>query len=269
MSAKAPIGIFDSGIGGLTIAKAINDLMPHESLIYFGDTRHMPYGDKSAESIRHYSAAIAQFLKMQGAKALVIACNTASAVGHKAAAKAFGKAGMVVNVIDPVVKHLAELDGLKRVGIIGTRRTIQAKAYSRRLNMHRPDIQAAEMATPLLAPMIEEGFFNNKISRTIIREYLGKSKLKGIEALVPGCTHYPLIYKEILEYYPESVKVLDAPAIVAGALKKVLTESGLLISKGKPEHRFYISEYTQSFAATARIFFGKSIALDHYPLWNY
>ncbi|MDX5321260.1 MAG: aspartate/glutamate racemase family protein, partial [Bacteroidota bacterium] len=158
LKSDAPIGIFDSGIGGLTVANAIQSVMPNERIIYFGDTAHMPYGDKSAKAIKSYAQAITHFLVGKGCKMVVIACNTASAVGYKEVKKICGKRIIALNVIDPVVEHLGDQTTTKKVGIIGTKRTVSTRAYSKRIQQLYQGMESSEMATPLLAPMIEEGF---------------------------------------------------------------------------------------------------------------
>src|SRR6476646_10053534 len=198
---KSPIGIFDSGIGGLTVANAIRNVLPHESLVYFGDTAHMPYGDKSAEAIKYYSLKIGKFLQEQGCKAIVIACNTASSLGYQDLKDFLGNDLPILNVIDPVVEFCAQQPNYHKIGVIATKATIKSDVYARKLNEALPDVDVKSLATPLLAPMIEEGFFNNNISKTIINTYLSSPKLKKIDSLILACTHYPLIRNEINEFY--------------------------------------------------------------------
>lgn len=259
--AQKPIGIFDSGIGGLTVAKAVKELLPHEDIIYFGDTAHLPYGDKSAKAIKGFCGNITQFLKKHDCKMIVIACNTASASGHKTVVKVAGKEIPVVNVIDPTVDFLAHEKDLKKIGVIGTKRTIESNVYAKKIKkLSKKNVQS--LATPLLAPMIEEGFFNNKISQTIINSYLSKKNLQGIDALILACTHYPLIKKEIENYYKKEVLVLDSAQIVARKILKVLLEFNLVSPrKTKGSYRFFVSDYTESFESTSKLFFGSDIRL--------
>lgn len=269
IQADAPIGIFDSGIGGLTVANAILQEMPGERLVYFGDTAHMPYGDKSAKAIQSYSQAITHFLIGKGCKMVVVACNTASAVGFRDVKKICGKKVHAVNVIDPVVEHLADKSNTKKVGIIGTKRTVSTRAYTKRIIKAYPEMQTSELATPLLAPMIEEGFFNNKISQTIINSYLSRKTLEEIDTLILACTHYPLIQKEIETYYKDRVRILDSARAVARKVKEELTIADLVnTSFYKPKHEFFLSDYTSSFEETARIFFPESIKLKELNLWT-
>lgn len=268
---KQPIGIFDSGIGGLTVARAIAKLMPNESFIYFGDTAHLPYGDKSAESIKHYSRKIASFLLSHNCKMVVIACNTASATGYQALLPMFADKSLLINVIDPVASHVSQNVKQGKVGIIATKRTVSTRAYSKKIKKTAPTLATAELATPLLAPMIEEGYFNNNISQTIINSYLEKKPLAGIDALVLGCTHYPLIQAQIEKYYQKQKKqvpIIDSASVVAQQVKKVLDDKKLLNPEGPAEYKFFVSDYTTAFESTARIFFEEKIKLEYYPLWQ-
>jgi glutamate racemase len=264
-----PIGIFDSGIGGLTVANAICKLLPSESIIYFGDTAHLPYGDKSAESIRHYSAKITNYLTERNCKAIVIACNTASALGFQTTKDIAGSHIPVINVVDPAVVYLSAHFKGQKVGIIGTKGTVNSRIYVNKLNRADKTMEVAQLATPLLAPMIEEGFFNNKISKTIIHSYLEKKPLANIQALVLGCTHYPLIRNEINSFYKKKVQIIDTSEIVANAVKEALTERNLL-NEGKDlgSKEFCVSDYTTAFEESARFFFEEKINLKEIRLWK-
>jgi glutamate racemase len=264
----SPIGIFDSGIGGLTVANAIHRHLPGETLIYFGDTAHLPYGDKAPESIKGYAVKISDFLLSQGCKMIVIACNTASSIAYDTVKRHVGNKAMVVDVISPVVQEVSSMKKVKHVGVIGTRATIKSNAYALRLNESNPQLKVSSLATPLLAPMIEEGFFNNKISRTIINSYLSRPKIKKIDALILACTHYPLIKPEIEEYYKKEINIVDSADIVARHVKIMLDATHLLNSRDSRKHRFYISDYTKSFEESTKIFFKGKIRLEHKNLWK-
>ncbi len=261
-----PIGIFDSGIGGLTVAHAIHHLLPHESLIYFGDTAHFPYGDKSPELIERYSVKIAEYLLRRGCKMIVIACNTASAHAFKAVERLAGNAAIVINVIDPAAIAIANTFEQGRVGVIGTRGTVQSGIYPRKIRKLNPDLQVSSLATPLLAPMIEEGFFNNKISRTIIHSYLDKKTLSGIRGIILACTHYPLIRKEIEDYYKGKVIVFDSAEAVARQIREKLEAKDLVAISAIPALEFYISDLTESFQQSAELFFREKIKLQKLQL---
>lgn len=271
IKANAPIGIFDSGIGGLTVANAISKHLPNEKFIYFGDTAHLPYGDKSPDSIKYYSIRIAQFLLDSKCKAIVIACNTASAIAYETVKSFVGKKAIVINVIDPVVEHVANYPKIEKVGVIGTKATIKTNVYASKLNTLNQQLKVASLATPLLAPMIEEGFFNNKISRTVIHSYLSSAKLKKIDALILACTHYPLIKNEVAEYYKKDVKIIDSADVVAQYTKHILSYHKLLnsvTSNKQKKHRFFVSDYTESFEKSAKHFFKDKIQLEEADIWK-
>lgn len=263
-----PIGIFDSGIGGLTVAYAVSQELPNEQIVYFGDTAHLPYGDKSTAAIQAYSVKICDVLLKQNCKVILIACNSASAAAYELVKAYVGSKALVVNVIDPVIEHLAESHNNTRVGLIGTRRTISSNIYKKRVDEKNLKIDLESLATPLLAPMIEDGFYNNNISRALINEYLSSSKLKGIESLILGCTHYPLIKNEIKEFYEEKVNVIDSSEIVAKALRQKLESKSLLNTEEKAIDKFFVSDFTKSFAESTRIFYRKEVQLEFYPIWD-
>lgn len=263
-----PIGVFDSGIGGLTVAHAIRELLPNESMIYFGDTAHLPYGDKSEAAIQAYSIRIADILLKKGCKVIVIACNSASSAAYELLKEYVRKDTHIINVIDPMVDYVLEHFPGKQVGLIGTKRTVQSGVYSRKIIEGGKNITLHSLATPLLAPMIEEGFFNNRISHEIIAEYLSDASLKNIEALILACTHYPLIKKEIDHYYQGRMTILDSSEIIATALKKYLEKEGLLNEDAILQDHFLVSDYTESFEAAARMFFHQAVHLEKHALWN-
>lgn len=267
-SVSAPIGIFDSGIGGLTVANAIRQLLPHENMIYFGDTAHLPYGDKSEAAIQAYSIKIADVLLKKGCKVIVIACNSASSAAYELLKEYVRKDAHIINVIDPMVDYLTRHYGGKTIGLIGTKRTVHSGIYAQKLKEGDKNILLHSLATPLLAPMIEEGFFNNQISHEIIAQYLSDATLENIDALVLACTHYPLIKKEINEFYQNRIDVLDSAEVVAKALCEYLIENQLLNQSGKPERHFFVSDYTEAFEASTRLFFHELVALERHPLWN-
>lgn len=265
---EKPIGIFDSGIGGLTVANAIRKKLTKESILYFGDTAHLPYGDKSPESIRHYAARITAFLIQKKCKAIVIACNTASSHAYQTVVDIAGPDIPVINVIDPVVAKVVERHSGEKVGVIATKGTIESRVYQKRIKKKDQSIKVAAVATPLLAPMIEEGFFNNQISQTIINSYLAKQSLKDLQALVLGCTHYPLIKREVKSYYTHKVDILDSPSIVASEVFEVLSWKQLLAEKNQPTYEFMVSDKTESFERSTKFFFKQKIALEEVRLFD-
>ncbi|WP_411274054.1 glutamate racemase [Daejeonella sp.] len=268
MSSSLPIGIFDSGIGGLTVANAIRKILPNEQLIYFGDTVHMPYGDKSPEAVKFYSLKIAKFLLDKKCKVIVIACNTASAHAYHELVHFLGDQVPIINVIDPVVNLMVRKGNDKKIGVIGTKSTIRSDIYARKFKAANPKIEVSSLATPLLAPMIEEGFFNNNISKTVINSYLSSSKLKKINSLILACTHYPLIKDEISKFYNGSVNILNTAEIVAQHVEDRLRDLKLLNEGPGKRHQFFVSDYTPSFEKSTKLFFGEKINLTREAIWD-
>lgn len=262
------IGIFDSGIGGLTVAHAIQKALPNERMIYFGDTAHLPYGDKSEAAIQAYSIKIADVLLKMHCKVIVIACNSASSAAYHLLREYVGKRAHIMNVIDPMVSLVANQFSGKRIGLIGTKRTVQSNVYAQKIEALHQQITLHQLATPLLVHMIEEGFFDNRISQDIIDQYLSDATLKDIEALILACTHYPLIKKEISAYYHQQVTILDSSEAVADALRDYLTEARLLNTIPHPKHQFLVSDYTESFEASTKLFFGEVVHLEKHSLWE-
>ena len=259
---NSPIGIFDSGIGGLTIVNAIKSILPNENFIYFGDTKHLPYGEKSKESIQNFSKQIIDFLIKQKCKIIIIACNSASSVTYEKPSLLKNTKIEILNVIDPILLEIKKININCSIGVIGTKATIQSGIYDKKIKALCVNAKVHTLATPLLAPMIEEGFINEKISDTIIQKYLSNPKLKNIDHLILACTHYPLIYKEIKKYYEGNVTVVDSAYIIARYVQKKLAISNLLKNTAYKENRFYVSNYTKSFKKSAKFFFQEDINLE-------
>jgi len=264
---EQPIGIFDSGVGGLTVAHAIKQILPGESLVYFGDTAHLPYGDKSAEAIRYYSGRITEFLLNHDAKVVLVACNSASASAFDTLKKEFQDRAILIDVIDPVVNYLSTRD-FRKIGVIGTKRTISSGTYDQKLKERSPQTTVVSMATPLLVPMIEEGFIFDDISNAIIRSYLSDKTLSGIEALILGCTHYPIIKNQISKFFNFNVEVVDSARIVSLVLKETLEKNKMLNDTGNVHDQFFISDYTAYFEKIARMFFEGEINLKKADIWS-
>lgn len=268
MSSSLPVGIFDSGIGGLTVASAIHKLLPNEQLIYFGDTTHLPYGEKSPEAIKYYSLKIAKFLADKKCKIIVIACHTASSQAYEDLVEFLGDKIPIVNMIDPVVEKIIAENQYKRIGVIGTKSTIQANLYQTKIQALNAQMEVIPLATPLLAKMIEEGFFNHQISQAVIHSYLSSPKLKKIDSLILACTHYPLIEAEIRDFYKDQVAIVDPAEIVADYVKSRLQTFELLSDTEPKRHQFFVSDYTPSFEKSTQVFFGQKIHLSHKNIWG-
>lgn len=264
---EQPIGIFDSGVGGLTVAHAIKQILPGESIIYFGDTAHLPYGDKSAESISYYSHRITEFLLEHDSKVVLVACNSASASAFDSLKKEFKEKTILFDVIDPVVDYIGTRN-FSRIGVIGTKRTISSGTYEEKIRKMSPSTEVVSLATPLLVPMIEEGFIFDDISNAIIRTYLSNESLRGIQALILGCTHYPIIKNQISKIFNFNIEVVDSARIVAIILREALEKKGLLNDSGKVKDMFFVSDYTLYFEKIARMFFEGEINLNKADIWN-
>jgi len=249
------------------VAHAIKQILPGESLIYFGDTAHLPYGDKSAESIKQYSRKITEFLLEHNAKVILVACNSASASAYDSLKKEFEGKTIIIDVINPVVDYLANRN-FTRIGVIGTKRTISSGTYEDKLKVKAPGTTVISMATPLLVPMIEEGFIFDDISNAIIRTYLSNQSLAGIQALILGCTHYPIIKNQISKFFNFGVEVVDSAKIVAAALRESLEANNLLNDTRKADDQFFISDYTPYFEKIARMFFEGEINLRKADIWG-
>ena len=264
-----PVGVFDSGIGGLTVANAISKLLPNEQIIYFGDTAHLPYGDKSKELIRSYATTITDFLlHKKNCKAVVIACNTASAAAYEVLRDTYKGIAPVINVIDPMIEAVIADEEIKKVGVIATKTTISSVVYQEKFSRRKPSLQYTELATPLLASMIEEGYYHNNISEAVIEKYLSDDALNGIDALVLACTHYPLIKKQISAFYKNEVKIFDSAEVVAQKLNWILQKENLASDKKQATDIFYVSDFTESFKSTTNIFYGKEIHLELNNIWK-
>ena len=265
---SAPIGIFDSGIGGLTIAHALKKTLPNENIIYFGDTKHLPYGEKSSKVIQTFCEEITKFLISKECKAIVIACNSASSVGYNTVKKIANKIP-VFNAVEPIIENLHNKINNNTIGVIGTKATIQSKIYKQKITEKCPSAKVCELATPLLAPMIEEGFINEDICQIVIKNYLSNEKLNSIDYLVLACTHYPLIFEEIKNYYNDkNVCIVDSARIIANYIAKELKKRLLLNDQKKAKYYFYVSNYTNSFEKSANFFFREDIKLEEVQLTN-
>jgi glutamate racemase len=270
-SPSQPIGIFDSGIGGLTVAQSLVSYLPKENIIYFGDTAHMPYGEKSTAAIQAYAIKIAHMLLQQECKLILIACNSASAAAFELVREYIGSKAIVMNVIDPTIRQLKEKYATKNIGLIGTRQTVNSHIYKKKIDDLNLDIHLSSHATNLLASAIEE-FGNHAVIDSLLLVYLSQPELQNIDALLLACTHYPVIKEKIQKHYlsanKKSIEVIDSSDIVAQAVKKQLEKNNLLNENGTSKKLFYVSDYTESFAANAKLFFGEDITLEHYPLWD-
>ncbi|MFV0531133.1 MAG: glutamate racemase [Flavobacteriales bacterium] len=263
---NAPIGIFDSGMGGLTVMQSIKKCMPNEKVIYFGDTAHLPYGDKSKETLIKYSLDIVNFFLEKKAKAIVVACNSATSNAWDEIVKRVGNKAFVFNVIDPVINKVAfELHS--NIGVIATQATINSKFYNKKLRKLNRHIKVSTLATPLLVPIIEEGLAKSEIAKVTLEYYLTNKALQNIDSLILGCTHYPIIYNQVNHFYQGKINIIDSPLIVANDIKYQLSKNNLLNNHPISEQDlFYVSDYTKHFENMTKNFFGKKINLEQLSL---
>ena len=271
MKSNQPIGIFDSGVGGLTVAKAVKKVLPNESIVYFGDIAHLPYGDKSTAAIQAYSVRISEMLMRKKCKVILIACNSASAAAYDLVTEYVGKKAKVFDVINPTVDYLRERYQSKRIGLIGTKRTVSSGVYSEKVKQLGLDLGLKSLATPLLVPMIEEGIYDDTISKDIIARYLKDASLNNIQALILGCTHYPIIKDAIESYYSnvdKQVEIIDSAETVAKALRGFLEFNQLVCRSESPNYEFLVSDFTTEFERITKLFFGEEVHLEKTPIWS-
>jgi glutamate racemase len=265
MHNQRPIGIFDSGVGGLTVARAITERLPGERLIYVGDTRHMPYGDKSAEHIIEYCERIVEFLIREDVKLIVIACNTASAMAASHLRAKYWPQVEIRGVGRPAVEAVIRA-GYKRLGIIGTKGTIQSNIYGQLFSEYPHPPALVQLPTPLLAPMIEQGLYGTRVSRAVLDEYLSFEGFRDTDAMLLACTHYPLIRDEVDAWFGHTKAILDNAGPMSAHVQEWLSSHQLLSEAPSGPSSFYVTEYSSSFAETARLFFGAEVPIAEIDL---
>ncbi len=262
-NSSLPIGVFDSGFGGLTVVKEIIKQLPYESIIYFGDTARLPYGSKSKEVVRKFSFQILKFLTAKKIKMVVVACNTASSYVLEDLRK---KTKLpVIGVIEPVAKKAILLTRNKKIGVIGTEGTIKSKAYENSIKKINKNIQVFSVACPLFVPLVEEGWTDGssqeKITEKIAKEYLWQFKNKKIDILILGCTHYPLIKNIIKRVVDGRVKLIDSASSTVEETKNLLISLNILRDKNKkPKYEFYVSDAPEKFSLMGSKFLGRNIS---------
>jgi glutamate racemase len=249
-----PIGIFDSGLGGLTVLQAVSRRMPEENLVYFGDTAHVPYGSKSRETVTRYSLEVARFLAGKRIKALVVACNTSSALALEAVARALDVP--VLGVIRPGAAAAAAATRNGRIGIIGTEATIASGAYTAALRTRLPRVRVATAACPLFVPLVEEGWWGHRATVLVARHYLGGLRRSGIDTLILGCTHYPLLKGVVRRVMGRGVRLIDSAEQTALETERLLLGLGLRRESGRGKQRFFVSDAPRRFLRLARRLLG-------------
>lgn len=259
MPSAAPIGIFDSGIGGLTVAHAIHALLPGEATIYLGDTARVPYGPKSPATVQRYALEILAWLLAQDVKAVVVACNTATA--HALPLLRERAPVPVVGVIEPGARAAASATQNGGVGVIGTAGTVASGAYRRALLALRPDLRVVEQACPLFVPLVEEGWFGHPATRLVAEEYLAPVRAADVDTLVLGCTHYPLLAPLLAEVMGPQVRLIDSARETARELAAVLGHAGLRAPDGAGggAHRWAATDDVERFAKVGAVFTGEPL----------
>lgn len=252
----SPIGVFDSGIGGLTVVKEIVKALPSESIVYIGDTARVPYGPRSKEIITKFAKELTNFLLERQVKCLVIACNTISATCLDEIKKM--SPVPVIGVIDPTIDFSIKLTKNKRIGVIGTAGTINSRVYEKKIYKIDPKIEVHSVSCPLFVPLAEEGLNDHKATKLIAEDYLKDLKNKNIDTLILGCTHYPVLKKVIGEVVGKQVVLVDSAKPTAKELKKVLAEKNLLSENKKPKYEFYVTDAPERVSKVASLFFPTS-----------
>lgn len=255
---NSPVGIFDSGIGGLTVMAEVMRRMPGEDIIYFGDTAHVPYGSKSPESVKRFSLEIASFLNSKKVKMIIIACNTASAFALESLRGKFNFP--VLGVIEPGARAALDATKTGRIGVIGTDGTVKSKSYHKAIANINGRTAVFSKSCPLLVPLVEEGWLDHDVTASVAREYLSELKSKKIDTLVLGCTHYPLVKKIIGNVIGPDIKLIDSATATAKEAERILLESGLSArAKRKAVYRFFVSDAPDKFQQAGQRFLKRKI----------
>lgn len=254
--ASCPIGIFDSGVGGLTVARAVMDRLPNENIVYFGDTARVPYGVKSPDTVARYAAQITRFLLARDVKLLIVACNTMAAVALPAIT---GLSPVpVIEVIDAGAASALTASRSKRIGIIATPSTIASKAYEKALSaLGGPGVHTAAKACPLFVPLVEEGWLDHPATRLVAEEYLRPLLTENLDTLILGCTHYPLLAPLLATVVGPGIRLQDSATAVAARAAAILTDLGLRQTDGTPHHVFHVTDMPLRFREIGERFLGR------------
>ncbi|MFC1624263.1 glutamate racemase [Candidatus Omnitrophota bacterium] len=253
-----PIGIFDSGVGGLTVVKEITKRLPKERIVYLGDTARVPYGTKSPETIKRFSIENTKFLMKSGVKLIVVACNTASSISLPILIRRFNVP--IVGVIKPGVQRAIETTRNKRIGVIGTSTTIKSNAYRNEIKRISKGVKVISQACPLFVPLAEEGWLNGKVTLDVAKRYLAPLVKSRIDTLILGCTHYPLLKYVISQAIGRDVNIIDSASSVANEVAGIL--QGIDISScasKKPRHHFFATDAVEQFVRVGEKFLGTKI----------
>ena len=278
MDRNLPIGIFDSGVGGLTVYRALHERLPNERFVYLGDTARVPYGTKSLATVERYAVENSRFLQAHGIKLLVVACNTASALALPAIRKAVRVP--VMGVIEPGSRAAVEISGGEKIGVIATEATVQSHAYAQAIAAMATDIEVIERACPLFVSLAEEGWANSDVARIVAEDYLGEFRKTPVSALVLGCTHYPILRDVISETVGANVNLIDSGVATAHEVEMLLEKSNLTHDEplGLYQERrlcddldhFYVTDAAERFAKVAERFLGSAPSiLEAVEIWGH
>jgi len=259
---SCPIGIFDSGVGGLTVARAVMELLPDENIIYFGDTARVPYGVKSPETVARYAAQITRFLLERHVKLLIVACNTMAAVALPAITSL--SPVPVLEVIDAGARSALAVTRSKRIGIIATPSTIASQAYERALlRLGGPNVHTVAKACPLFVPLVEEGWLDHPATRLVAIEYLSPLAAENLDTLILGCTHYPLLAPLLADVVGPGLRLQDSATAVAGQAAAILDEQGLRNPGRQPRYDFHVTDMPHRFLEIGQRFLGQAMVNVH------
>ncbi len=251
------IGIFDSGVGGLTVAKEIIRQLPNENIVYFGDIARVPYGIKSRQTVIRFSIENILFLLKQDVKLICVACNTASSFALPVIKNHFR--APIIGVISPGVREAVYASQNKRIGVIGTKGTIKSRTYETEIKQLDPKVKVTAVACPLFVPFVEEGWLSGEVVLSVARDYLKPLRQAGVDTVILGCTHYPLLKPVIQKILGKNVTLIDSAKQVAFEVKKILASEDML-NRGKGgKHRFYVSDNPEWFSSLAQRFLGRKI----------
>ncbi|HYY24980.1 MAG TPA: glutamate racemase [Candidatus Udaeobacter sp.] len=257
MNKDSAIGLFDSGIGGLTVLQKIIELLPKENTVYLGDTARAPYGTKSVETVLRYSFENSEFLVEKDVKLVVVACNTSTAIALDRLKSSLDIP--VIGVIESGVRKALERSRNKKIGVIGTEATIQSGAYTKALRAKDVKVEVYSRACPLFVPLVEEGWTDNDVVEMTVKAYLGSLKQSGIDTLILGCTHYPLLKKAIRKLMGDAVYLVDSAEEIANEVSTVLKKESLVRKNGKGSHSFFVTDAPDRFVKVGQRFLGEKV----------
>ncbi len=256
-----PIGVFDSGLGGLTVVREIRKRLPQERVIYFGDLARLPYGTKSPVEIQEAATGCVAFLKALGVKKVVVACSSAASAARDVLARCFGR-GFLIDVIEPTAEEAVRLTRAKRVGVLGTPATVESNAYGRAIQRLDPAVKVFQKACPLFVPLVEEGWFSGEVTRRIAEHYLKPILARRVDVVILGCTHYPLLKAQLLKIVGTRARLIDsAPATVRWLEAELQSEGRLANGRSRGGLKVYLTDRPRQFKRIGRRFLGERLPI--------